>query len=136
MIKTLSAGGVVVNSKGEIVLVRNGKGLPWWGFPKGHVDEGEDVISAAQREINEETGLTDLIFVKELDNYSRFKGDPAGGEDKNELKNIHMFLFKTKQELLKPIDPDNPEARWVAKEEVLNLLTHQKDKDFFLGVTF
>lgn len=136
MIKTESAGGVVVNSKGEIVLVRNGRGLPWWGFPKGHVDEGEEIISAAQREINEETGLTDLILIKKLATYSRFKGAPDGGEDKNELKNIHMFLFKTNQEFLAPIDPNNPEARWVPREEVLNLLTHLKDKEFFLSVTF
>ncbi len=45
-----------------------------------------------------------------------------------------MFLFKTNQEVLKPIDPENPEARWVEKEKVAELLTHTKDKEFFLSV--
>ena len=35
---------------------------------------------------------------------------------------------------LHPTDPDNPEARWVEVDKVAELLTHQKDKDFFLGI--
>ena len=45
-----------------------------------------------------------------------------------------MFLFKTDEDKLQPIDEENPEARWVEKEEVINLLTHPKDKDFFLSI--
>ena len=45
-----------------------------------------------------------------------------------------MFLFTTKEEKLKPIDPGNPEARWVKKEEVAEFLTHKRDKEFFLSV--
>lgn len=43
-----------------------------------------------------------------------------------------MFLFKTDYEgELKPIDPANPEARWVPKEKVADLLTSPTDKQFF-----
>lgn len=45
-----------------------------------------------------------------------------------------MFLFKTEQEKLKPIDPRNPEARWVDKNKVIELLTHYKDREYFLSV--
>jgi len=45
-----------------------------------------------------------------------------------------MFLFETIEEKLKPIDPTNPEARWVEKDKVADLLTHKKDKEFFLSV--
>jgi len=45
-----------------------------------------------------------------------------------------MFLFKTQQSYLKPVDPENPEAKWLKKEEVANLLTHPKDKEFFLSI--
>ena len=47
-----------------------------------------------------------------------------------------MFLFKTSEgkNILKPIDPDNPEARWVDKEKVASLLTHPKDREFFLKI--
>jgi hypothetical protein len=45
-----------------------------------------------------------------------------------------MFLFRTDETDLHPTDPDNPEARWVEVDKVAELLTHQKDKDFFLGI--
>ena len=45
-----------------------------------------------------------------------------------------MFLFRTSQRELKPIDPDNPEARWVNKSEVADLLTNPKDKEFFRSI--
>jgi len=71
--------------------------------------------------------------VKELESYRRYKiGKGGRGEDRSELKTITMFLFKTKTGELKPIDPHNPEARWVAKEKVAHILTHPEDKRFFL----
>ena len=45
-----------------------------------------------------------------------------------------MFLFKTKEKDLKPIDPLNQEARWVEKEKVAALLTHPKDGEFFESI--
>jgi hypothetical protein len=43
-----------------------------------------------------------------------------------------MFLFKTEEEELSPIDPENPEALWVDRERVAELLTHPKDREFYL----
>lgn len=34
-----------------------------WDFPKGHVEENEDDLSAAIRELREETGITDIELV-------------------------------------------------------------------------
>jgi ADP-ribose pyrophosphatase YjhB (NUDIX family) len=128
--QTISAGGIVINKKGYILIV-NQRGTSW-SLPKGHIDDGEDAIAAAKREIYEESGIRDLTFVRELGVYQRYKIGKEGGEDLSELKTIHLFLFKTEEELLNPIDPDNPEARWVKKEEVADILTHRKDKEFFL----
>jgi ADP-ribose pyrophosphatase YjhB (NUDIX family) len=49
-----SAGGVVVNRKGEVALIRQGKS---WTFPKGRLEAGEAIHHAARREVREETGL-------------------------------------------------------------------------------
>lgn len=127
---TFSAGGVVMNSLGEI-LVTNQNGNSW-SLPKGHIDLGENARAAAMREIAEETGITELEFVSDLGSYDRYKiGADGIGDDLNELKTIQMFFYKTSQLDLAPTDIHNPEARWVAREKVLEMLTHQKDKEFF-----
>lgn len=129
---TQTAGGIVLNKDGLVLVVsQNGNS---WSLPKGHIDEGEDKLTAAKREIYEESGISDLELVKEFESYQRYKIGLDGGEDKSELKAIYMFLFKTKEENLKPLDPTNPEARWVHKDKVADLLTHKKDKEFFLGI--
>jgi len=131
MKKTESAGGVVI--KGNLVLVVSQHGTSW-SLPKGHIEEGEDKITAAKREIYEESGITKLKLLKELGTYQRHKMDKYGKEDKNEFKTIFMFLFTTDQEVIKPMDHENPEAKWISKDKVAELLTHPKDKEFYLSV--
>ena len=130
--KTKSAGGVVVNGENRVLVVSQ-RGDSW-SFPKGHIEEGEDAETAARREIYEEAGISELELVKKLGEYQRYKIGKGGmGEDKSELKTITLFLFRTKAKgELKPIDSHHPEARWVEKEKVTDLLTHPKDKEFFM----
>ncbi len=133
MIKTESAGGVVLNNKGEVAVVSQ-RGDSW-SLPKGHLDPGENAHETALREIEEECGITRLEYVRDLGSYERFRIAKGGvGDDPSELKRLHMFLFKTDAEELAPIDPENPEARWVPIDEVANLLTHVKDKEFFKSI--
>jgi ADP-ribose pyrophosphatase YjhB (NUDIX family) len=127
-----SAGGAVLNQDKVLVVNQNHNS---WSLPKGHIDPGEDALTAARREIKEESGISELTFIKELGNYERHKiGKHGEGDEIRELKHITMFLFKTDQQELKPEDPDNPEARWVDIHEVSKLLTHKKDKEFFESV--
>lgn len=129
MKKTHSAGGVVVNPKGEILVVNQNNDS--WSLPKGHIDPGESPVQAAVREIAEESGVTKLKLVKELGSYERPKIAQGGGDDPAEIKVLTFFLFETTQARLRPIDPQNPEACWVAKKDVAALLTHPKDREFF-----
>ena len=122
-----SAGGVVLNKKGQVLIV-NQDGVSW-SFPKGHANKKESDLNVARREVFEESGITNLFLKKDLGSYQRTNLD-----DENELKTIHIFLFKTDQIKLKPIDLENPEAKWVEKDEVADTLTHPKDKDFFLNI--
>ena len=124
MKKTISSGGVVLNMKGEVLVV-NQRGTSW-SLPKGHVEKGEDFVNAAKREIKEESGIGDLQIIGELGSYKRPRID-----DPSEIKTIHMFLFKTNESALKPTDSQNPEARWVNKDEVENFLTAKQDIEFF-----
>ena len=126
---TESAGGVVINPEGRILVVsQHGTS---WSLPKGHIEAGEDPLAAARREIHEEAGIKELELVRELGSYARYKLSSTGGEDHSELKTIHMFIFRTSEVMLRPIDPDNPEALWVDRTGVAELLTHPKDREFY-----
>lgn len=131
-ILTNSAGGIVISPKGKVLVV-NQHGTSW-SLPKGHVEPGEDTLTAAKREIYEESGVTDLELIEDLGEYQRYRISKRGSEDISELKIIHIYLFRTSQIDLKPVDPENPEAIWVDKYYVVNYLTHQKDREFFLSV--
>lgn len=132
MIQTESAGGVVLNAEGRVLLVsQHGTS---WSLPKGHLEEGESPLEAARREIYEESGVSRLELIRSLGSYSRHRLGADGGEDRSELKTIHLFLFRTDERELAPRDADNPEARWVEREGVAELLTHAKDREFFAAV--
>src|SRR5216684_1236098 len=132
MKKTFSAGGVVTNDEGNVLVVSQ-RGTSW-SLPKGHVDPGESALAAARREIYEESGIRDLELIRELGSYERYRIGVDGGDDRSELKVITMFLFRTSETVLRPVDADNPEACWVERAKVVPLLTHERDKQFFLGV--
>lgn len=129
-----AAGGIVVNKEGRVAVVsQNGNS---WSLPKGGVDNNEDLLAAAKREIWEETGLTALTYSKQFKSYRRYAiaKNPSDIDDKELLKEITFFLFKTSEIILNPQDPANPEARWINPEDVSALLTHPKDKDFFESI--
>lgn len=132
MIHTKSSGGVVVNDEGKVLVVNQKRTS--WSLPKGHIEKGEDDITAAKREIYEESGVRDLELIKKLGTYNRYKIGEDGSEDKSEYKEINMYLFRTNTVNSRPIDPENPEIRWLNKEKVADLLTHPKDKEFYLGI--
>ena len=49
-----ASGGVVTNVAGDLLMIRlRGR----WDLPKGHVEQGESSRVAAQREVEEETGI-------------------------------------------------------------------------------
>ncbi len=74
------SAGAVVFYRGEqieyLVLLST-----YWGFPKGHIEAGEDEQTAARREIREEAGLevTFLDGFREVDEYTfRSRGELIG----------------------------------------------------------
>ena len=54
-----AGGGLVSNRRGDYLMI-NRNGL--WDLPKGHQDPGEDIAVTALREVQEETGIDDLVL--------------------------------------------------------------------------
>lgn len=124
---TYSAGGVVLDRLGRVLLINEGGNF--WGVPKGQIEPGEDAITAAKREIEEEAGVTELTYLGELGNYQRHPYNFGVGEP-NELKTITLFLFATKTSPADTNIEDN-ELEWVESRQAAKKLTDPKDKAFF-----
>jgi ADP-ribose pyrophosphatase YjhB (NUDIX family) len=60
----MAAGGVVENEKGELLLIFRKQ---HWDLPKGKLDEGESIEECAVREVQEETGLSNILLGELID---------------------------------------------------------------------
>ncbi len=60
----VTVGGLVYDSKGNVLMIRTHKWSNLWGIPGGKIKWGEASVEALRREVKEETGLdvTDIEF--------------------------------------------------------------------------
>ena len=64
-----------------------------WGFAKGHVEQNETEIETAKREIQEETGLTDLKFINGFKRLEKYFFKKSYGLEGDAKKNA-PWVFK------------------------------------------
>ena len=115
-----AAGGVVYNTKNEILLIhRRG----FWDLPKGKMEIDETIEDTAIREVEEETGLTNVsilkpILFKELANTATYHSYSING--KQAMKISYWFEMKTDfaAALIPQTEEDIEQAIWVKKEDV------------------
>jgi 8-oxo-dGTP pyrophosphatase MutT (NUDIX family) len=122
-----SAGGVIFRrtAQGPVVLLikdayRN------WGFPKGHLEEGEEASAAALREITEETGLADLVLhghIRDIDWFFRFRGRLIH-------KTCAFFLVESPSGEPSPQRDEGITAcRWLGVDDAVRALSYANARD-------
>jgi 8-oxo-dGTP pyrophosphatase MutT (NUDIX family) len=122
-----SAGGVVyrvVDGAPVYLLIRDS--YRNWGFPKGHVEEGERPDNAAVREVSEETGLSDLALrglIETIDWHFRFRG-------KLIHKICHFYLMETAESTTSPQRTEGITAcRWLPFGAAEELISYANARD-------
>jgi 8-oxo-dGTP pyrophosphatase MutT (NUDIX family) len=100
------------------------------------VEDGEDDLTAALREIQEEAGLTNLSLIADLGEFERHAIDPEGNYKPNELKVIKMFLFAAPAgAALNPeMKEEIAEARWVSRNEMDSTIGNEIERAWFASV--
>lgn len=123
-----SAGGIVYRRTPEngslFLLIRDS--YRNWGFPKGHVEPGEERADAARREVAEETGLADLVIrgpVQEIDWFFRFRGRLIH-------KTCAFFLMESASgEACPQRDEGITACRWLPLEEALRTVSYANARE-------
>ena len=124
-----AAGGIVLRDE-LILIVKNKRGdknsdKSFWGFPKGHLEEGEKPSEAAIREVYEETGFkVELLDDKPIAE-SRYE---ITLNDEIINKTVWFYEMKIVSAYQKEPDDEILEIAIVSYAEAIKLLTYKEDK--------
>ena len=107
---TMTAGGLVINKKSEILLIFR-KNM--WDLPKGKIENNESFKNAAVREVVEETGINRYLTIVEdkliSTPYKKFKK----GEKIEKCVNWYLMKYYSNDLTLKPqIEENIQKAIW------------------------
>ena len=115
-------GIVVLNNQNKVfVAKRIDNPKNFWQMPQGGVDEGEDFLTAAYRELEEETSIKDVKLIQEIDGTLTYElpnhllGIIWKGKYKGQKQKwfVMRFLGKDNDINIKTKKPEFLEWRWI-----------------------
>ena len=109
---------------GDKILIDNCDNAPFWGYPGGHVELGENTREAVVREVKEEIGV-DAEIIKNLASIQLFF-TREDGKPFHEIGFYYLMKANTEPKNLTIEENDKGKLRkhqfrWVTKEELKNL---------------
>jgi len=120
----VAGGGLLLNEHHELLMIfRRG----CWDLPKGKLDDGETIEACALREVEEETGVGNLLSggLFGITRHQYF--DPYIKEEV--IKETHWYSMNVKGRpaLIPQREEDITDIRWVPLQEVPALLENSFD---------
>ena len=128
--------GIVVLNKENKVFVAKRIDNPknFWQMPQGGIDEGEDFLDAAYRELSEETSIKNVELIKELDGTITYelpdhllgiiwKGKYRGQKQKWFLM---KFVGEDKEINIKTKNPEFLDWKWIELDQITEVVVNFK----------
>jgi 8-oxo-dGTP diphosphatase len=115
---------VVIRQNNKYLLIQEGQGKAkgLWNFPGGHVDPGETLRQAAEREAKEETGLKVKIGIELF----VLPMDELGNE-------LHAFAATILGGTLATDGKEILSARWLSITEIQAMTDHLRNVEYING---
>lgn len=108
----------------KYLLIKNRRG-GHWGFPKGHIEPGEDEFQAALREVAEEVRINHFRVVPGFRTVVRYTfrrdSDPV-------YKEVVLFLARTEEEG-EPFREEVEDMVWLPFQEAVNRITFPEQRE-------
>jgi len=128
-------GIVLLNKRNEVfVAKRIDNAKKFWQMPQGGVDKDEDYLTAAYRELEEETSINNVKLIKKLDGFITYKlpehlvGIIWKGKYKGQKQKwfVMKFLGKDSEINLKTKHPEFFDWKWVELDKITDLVVKFK----------
>ena len=131
-----SGVGIVLLNKDNKVFVAKRIDNPknFWQMPQGGVDKNENFFNAALRELEEETSITNVSLIKEIDGYTSYNlpnhllGIIWKGKYKGQIQKWFLMRFNGKESEinLKTNYPEFLEWKWIELEKITDVVVDFK----------
>ena len=134
----LGVGIILLNKDNKIfVAKRIDNPKNFWQMPQGGVDDGEDFLSAAYRELEEETSIKNVKLIKEIEKMTTYElpnyllGIIWKGKFKGQKQKwfLMRYLGNDNEININTIKPEFLEWKWTDLNSITNIVV-----DFKLNV--
>jgi putative (di)nucleoside polyphosphate hydrolase len=131
----IGVGIILLNDKNNVFVgkrIDNPKNS--WQMPQGGVEENEDFLQAAKRELEEETGVKSVKLIKELDGWFKYDlpeyllGKLWEGKYRGQKQKwfVMKFIGKSSEINVKTKNPEFFEWKWIELSKLPNIAVHFK----------
>jgi putative (di)nucleoside polyphosphate hydrolase len=123
-----SVGAILVNSKGQVLALERSDTPGAWQFPQGGIDDHEEALAAAFREVQEETGITpdSLSLIRQHPQLLSYELPPEWRTPKvGRGQTQRWFLFRylpASDRITLPSPGEFRHWRWLSFQELMPLV--------------
>ncbi len=131
----LGVGVVLLNSDNKVFVgKRIDNPVNFWQMPQGGVNDNENLLYAANRELKEETGVKSTKLIKEIDNWLTYElpknllGKIWKGKYRGQKQKWFIMRFVGDEEEIniKTKNAEFKEWKWIDVNQLLNVVVRFK----------